>query len=140
MNDWELQDRREEMARREVGHTLIRPRLSRGLIVFFLFVILSVPLVQHVAEFRDHAAGERRSPLPQVYDVFSLLPAAMTASGDSGSPSGLLARIFMVNRHLLKEMKGFEEALDDQSIVGRWIRPKIQYVLTAWLGAGNEKA
>lgn len=140
MSDWELQERREEMARREVGHTLIRPALSRCLIVFFLFVILSVPLVQHVAEFRDHAAGERRSPLPQVYDVFSLLPAAMTVSGDSGSPSGLLSRIFMVNRHLLKEMKGFEEALDDQSIVGRWIRPKIQYVLTAWLGAGNEKA
>jgi alginate O-acetyltransferase complex protein AlgJ len=37
-------------------------------------------------------------------------------------------------------MKGFEEALDDQSVIGKWIRPKIQYVLTAWLGAGNEKA
>ena len=128
------------MARREVGRTLIRPALSWGLIVFFLFVILSVPLVQHVAEFSGHVVGERRSPLPQVYDVFSLLPAAMTVSGDSGSASGLLSRIFMVNRHLLKEMKRFEEALDDQSIVGKWIRPKIQYVLTAWLGAGNEKA
>jgi alginate O-acetyltransferase complex protein AlgJ len=37
-------------------------------------------------------------------------------------------------------MKGFEEALDDQSVIGKWIRPKIQYALTAWLGAGNEKA
>ena len=36
-------------------------------------------------------------------------------------------------------MKGFEEALDDQSVIGKWIRPKIQYVLTG-LGAGNEKA
>ena len=80
MSDWEFQDRREEMARREVGHTLIRPALSLGLIVFFLLVILSVPLVQHVAEFSDYAAGERRSPLPQAYDVFSLLPAALTAS------------------------------------------------------------
>ncbi len=79
MSDWEFQDRREEMARREVGHTLIRPALSLGLIVFFLLVILSVPLVQHVAEFSDYAAGKRRSPLPQAYDVFSLLPAAMTA-------------------------------------------------------------
>jgi alginate O-acetyltransferase complex protein AlgJ len=139
MSDWELQDRREEMARREVGHTLIRPALSRGLIILFLLIILSVPLVQHVTEFRDYAAGERRSPLPQVYDVFSLLPAAMTASGDSGS-SGAISRVFSVNRHLLKEMKGFEEALDDQSVIGKWIRPKVQYVLTAWLGAGNEKA
>jgi alginate O-acetyltransferase complex protein AlgJ len=45
-----------------------------------------------------------------------------------------------VNRHLLKEMKGYEETLDDQSVIGKTIRPKIQYVLTAWLGAGNEKA
>ena len=140
MSAWEFQERREEMARREVGHTLIRPFLSRGLMVFFLLVIFSVPLVQHVVEFRDYTAGKRRSPLPQVYNVFSLLPAAMTASGESGSASGLLSRIFTVNRRLLKEMKGFEEALDDQSLVGKWIRPKIQYVLTAWLGAGNEKA
>jgi alginate O-acetyltransferase complex protein AlgJ len=139
MSDWEFQDRREEMARREAGHTQIRPSLSRGLIAFFLVVILSVPLVQHVAEFRDHAAGERRSFLPQVYNVFSLLPAAMTAPGDSGS-SGVISRVFSVNRHLLKKMKGFEEALDDQSAIGKWIRPKIQYVLTVGLGAGNEKA
>jgi len=127
------------MARREVGHTSIGPALSRGLMVFFLFVILSVPLVQHIAEFREYTAGERRFPLPQVYDVFSLLPAALKASGDSGS-SGIVSRIFTVNRHLLKEMKGFEEALDDRSVVGKWIRPKIQYILTVWLGAGNEKA
>jgi alginate O-acetyltransferase complex protein AlgJ len=62
----------------------------------------------------------------------------MTASGDSG-PSGVVSRVFAVNRHLLKEMKGFEEALDDQSVIGKWIRPKIQYLLTG-LGAGNEKA
>lgn len=139
MSDWELQDRREEMARREVGRTSIHSALSWGIIILFLLVILSVPLVQHVAEFKDYAEGKRRSLLPQVYDLFSLLPDAMTASGDSGS-SGILSHIFAVNRHLLKEMKGFEETLDDRSVIGKWIRPKIQYILTAWLGAGNEKA
>jgi hypothetical protein len=139
MSDWEFQDRREEMARREAGHTLIRPALSRGLIAFFLIVILFVPLVQYIAELSDYAAGKRRSPLPQVYDVFSLLPVAMTLSGDSAS-SSVLSRVFMINRHLLKEMKGFEETLNDQSVIGKWIRPKIQYILTGWLGAGNEKA
>jgi alginate O-acetyltransferase complex protein AlgJ len=138
MSDWEFQDRREEMARREAGHTSIRPALSRGMIVFFLLVILLVPLVQHVSEFRDHAAGERRSLLPQVYDLFSLLPAVMKASDDSAS-SGVVSHVFAVNRHLLKEMKGFEETLDDRSVVGKWIRPKVQYLLTG-LGAGNEKA
>jgi hypothetical protein len=139
MSDWEHQERREEMARTEVGHTRISGSLSRGLIILFLLIILSVPLVQHISEFRDYAAGARRSLLPQVYDVFSLLPAALKAPGDTGS-SGFISRIFAVNRRLLKEMKGFEEALDDQAVIGKWIRPKIQYALTAWLGAGNEKA
>lgn len=138
MRDWELQERREEMAKREAGHTLIRPALSWGLIVLFLFVIFAVPVVQQVAEFRDPGAGERQRPLPQVYDLFTLLPAAMKASGDTGS-SGVFSRVFAVNRHLLREMKGFEEALDDRSVVGKWVRPRIQYLLTA-LGAGNEKA
>ncbi|MEW6332992.1 MAG: hypothetical protein AB1558_01865, partial [Thermodesulfobacteriota bacterium] len=138
MRDWELQERREEMAKREAGHTLIRPALSWGLIAFFLSVIFAVPVVQHVAELRDHTAGERRTPLPQVYDLFSLLPAAMKASGDTGS-SGVFSQVFTVNRHLLKEMKRFEETLDDRSVVGKWVRPRIQYLLTA-LGAGNEKA
>ncbi|MFH1080938.1 MAG: hypothetical protein V1766_11900 [Pseudomonadota bacterium] len=127
------------MARKEVGHTRIRPALSWGLIILFLLVILSVPLVQHISEFRDYAAGERRSLLPQVYDVFSLFFTVVKAPADSGS-SGIISRVFAMNRSLLKEIKGFEEALDDQSVVGKWIRSKIQYVLTAWLGAGNEKA
>lgn len=139
MSAWELQKQREEIARREVGHTRVRPAISWCLIILFLLVILSIPLFQHISEFRDYAARERRSILPQVYDVFSLFPAALKASGDSGS-SGILARVFVVNRFLLKGMKGFEEALDDHSVIGKWTRPKIQYVLTAWLGAGNEKA
>ena len=139
MSDWEHQERREEMARTEVGHTRISGSLSRGLVIVFLLIILSVPLFQHFSEFKDYAAGTRRSLLPQAYDVFSLLPATLKAPGDPGS-SGIISRIFAVNRRLLKEIKGFEEALDDQSVVGKWIRPKIQYVLTVWLGAGNEKA
>jgi alginate O-acetyltransferase complex protein AlgJ len=139
MGDWDFQERREEMARREVGHTRIRPALSRILISLFLLIILSVPLAQHVAEIRGYAAGERRSLLPQAYNVFSLLPAALKTPADSGT-SGILSRVFTVNRRLLKEMKAFEEALDDQSVVGKWIRPPMQYILTAWLGAGNEKA
>jgi len=138
MSDWKLQEQREEMARREVGHTQIRPGLSWGLILLFLSVLLSVPLVQHISELREYGAGKRRSPLPQVYDVFSLLPAAVRAAGDSGS-SGIVSHVFSVNRRLLKEMKGFEEALDDQSVIGKWVRPKLQSVLTG-LGAGNEKA
>jgi len=139
MGDWGFQDRREEMARREVGYTLINSRVARSLVLLFLLIVLSVPLVEHVSALREYTAGERRTPLPYAYEVFSLLPTALKASADEGSP-GISSRVFSVNRYLLKEMKGYEEALDDQSVIGKWIRPKIQYVLTAWLGAGNEKA
>ncbi len=138
MSDWKHQELREETARREAGHTRIHPTLSRIMIALFLIVILTVPAVQHIADFRSFAAGERRSPLPQAWDVFSLLPTAMKASGASGS--SWIENIFTVNRHLLKEMKKYEETLDDRSAIGKWLRPRIQYVLTAWLGAGNEKA
>jgi len=139
MSDWKLQEQREELARREVGNTRIDPALSWILIILFLLIILSVPLAQHVSEIRDHVSGKKRFPLPQVYDVFSLLPTALEVTSNSES-SGIISRVFMVNRHLLKEMKGLEETLDDQSVIGKWIRPKIQFILTAWFGAGNEKA
>jgi alginate O-acetyltransferase complex protein AlgJ len=139
MSDWEFQKRREEMARKEVGYTLISNALSRILIILFLLIIFSVSIVQQVSEFNNYIAGKSRSLLPQVYDVFSLLPLALKKSADTES-SGIISRIFEVNRNLLKEIKGFEEKLDDQSVIGKWIRPKVQYVLTAWLGAGNEKA
>lgn len=138
MSDWKHQELREEMARREVGHTRIASSLSRVIIALFLIVILSVPAVQHISDFRSFLSGDRRSPLPQAWDVFSLLPAAMQASGTAG-PSWI-ENVFTVNRNLLKEMKKYEETLDDQSVIGKWLRPRIQYVLTAWLGAGNEKA
>ena len=138
MSDWKHQELREEMARREVGHTRVRPSLSRVMITLFLAVILSVPAVQHIAEIRGYFAGERRSPLPQAWDVFSLLPAAVKASGGGGTT--WIESVFTANRRLLKEMKKYEEALDDLSVIGKWVRPRVQYILTAWLGAGNEKA
>ncbi len=139
MGDWDFQDRREEMARREVGHTRIRPALSRSLVPLFLLIILSVPVVEHLSAFREYAAGERRMPLPHAYEIFSLLPTALKASADAGS-SGFISRVFTVNRYLLREMKGYEETLDDQSVIAKWLRPRIQHVLTGRLGAGNEKA
>ncbi|MCL2669805.1 MAG: hypothetical protein FWE89_03880, partial [Syntrophaceae bacterium] len=127
------------MARREVGYTQIRPIHSRILVLLFLVIIFSVPLIEHLAAFRDYVAGERRSPLPQAYEALTLLPEALKAQAVSET-SGLLPRVFAVNRILLKEMMEFEETLDDQSIAGKWLRPQVQSILTGWFGAGNEKA
>ena len=36
-------------------------------------------------------------------------------------------------------MSAFEAALEDQSVIGRALRPPTQRVLSGWLGAGNER-
>ncbi len=43
------------------------------------------------------------------------------------------------NRELLARMSAFEAALEDQSVIGRALRPPTQRVLSGWLGAGNER-
>jgi alginate O-acetyltransferase complex protein AlgJ len=43
------------------------------------------------------------------------------------------------NRRLLARLGAFEAALEDQSAIGRALRPPTQRVLSGWLGAGNER-
>jgi alginate O-acetyltransferase complex protein AlgJ len=48
-------------------------------------------------------------------------------------------RIVETNRALLARMEAFERRLDQNSIIGRTLRPHAQWLLTGWLGAGNER-
>jgi len=128
---------REEQAMAEIGHTTIRPRLARLLTVVFLGLIGAAPLVQQVADIRAYQAGRRASPLPQCYDIFrkpSGVAEALTRQRQS-----LFRRIVAANNSLMCAMHAYENSLEDSSLAGRAIRPSVQYVLTRWLGAGNEK-
>ena len=48
-------------------------------------------------------------------------------------------RIVSANRILLNGLSGFERALENESLIGRSLRPPAQLVMTGWLGAGNER-
>jgi alginate O-acetyltransferase complex protein AlgJ len=48
-------------------------------------------------------------------------------------------RVVAANRNVLARLNSFERALEDQSILGRSLRPRAQAVMTGWLGAGNER-
>ena len=122
----------------EIGHTTVRPVLARILTVIFLLCITIVPAVQQVADFRAYRAGRRSSPLPQCYDIFRKPPGvaeALTRTGVS-----LRQRIVEANRCLMRDMRAYENQLENDSVIGELIRAPTQYWLTRWLGMGNEKA
>jgi len=126
---------------REVGQTTIQPATAWVLVVVFLAVICAVPFIQQVYDVRLRLAEERgRTDAPRGLDcnILQRVPAAWTVLVHTpGSP---LARIFAANRQLLRDMHAYEDALEDESVAGQILRPPVQYVLSHWLGTGNEKA
>jgi len=128
---------REAQAMAEIGQTTIRPGLARLLTMVFLFAIGIVPLTQQVADIRDWQAGRRASPRPQCYDIFRNPPGVAPAIAQKGMP--LVRRVIAANRALMRAMRAYEEQLENDSVVDGWVRAPTQYILTRWLGAGNDK-
>jgi alginate O-acetyltransferase complex protein AlgJ len=79
----------------------------------------------------DAAAGSPWSRLRQI-------PAGVRATG--AEPAGAWGRTVSANRAVLAGLHEFEDALEDQSRLGRLLRPHAQRLLTGVLGAGNERA
>ena len=134
---------REAQALREAGQTNIRRATAWVLVAVFLAVICAVPLIQQIHDVRLHLAGERASAWPQCYAIFRRVPAAfavMVQTPESPLARSPMAQVFAANRQLLRDIHSFEDALEDDSVVSQKIRPPVQYVLSRWLGAGNEKA
>jgi hypothetical protein len=126
---------REEIALREVGHTDVTPRTARLLVILFLILVAIVPLVEWAGIRTRREQGEEPS-----WVLLQRLPrdvGARLASVPSGT--GLWARVVAGNRRVLETLGTFEDALEDESAIGRSLRPPAQYALTRWLGAGNER-
>jgi hypothetical protein len=115
---------REEQAMREVGRTQVRPAVARGLTGAFLSLLLSVAAL----EIRRDVASGSGAPWPD-------LAAAPAQAWQNASGSGALA----VNRLLLAMMNAFEDALEERSAVAERALPRVQWVTTRLLGAGNEQ-
>ncbi|MBU0679482.1 MAG: hypothetical protein KJ626_15385 [Verrucomicrobia bacterium] len=128
MKKTDIQLNRESQADREVGHTTIAPSTAWFLTLAFLAVISSVPAIQIASEF----------PHPRCCSILREIRPAVSALIQTGEP--LHRRIMEANRHLLAAMNKYEDALEDDSVTGQMIRPRIQYALSRWLGAGNEQA
>lgn len=126
---------REDVARREVGHTEIAPWLARVMVAWFLAALAILPAV----DLAGVAAGDASAP--SAWARLSRLPGEMATAAARVPESASLFwdRIVPANRAVLAAFGDFESALEDQSAVGRRLRPPAQLLLTGRIGAGNER-
>ncbi len=130
------QESREAEAFREVGYTTVSRAGVWALVVGFFLLIFAVPVHQLVMQWRsaraDGKAFESASWVP-----FRALPQQIAALRDrSASRSEWL---WLANRELQRAMHAFEDALEDESVLGKWVRPKVQSVMSQHLGVGTEQ-
>jgi len=126
---------REEIAQIEVGQTTVGPLTVRVLLVFFLTAIFSVPIVEWFGSRAARGRGDTTAwaHLTSVPEQIR----AQLAGADEGH--GLWRRTVLSNRAVLAGMSGFERALENDSLLGKTLRPPAQWLMTGWLGAGNER-
>lgn len=122
---------REEQAQIEVGQTEISLKLSWTLIVFFVAVIVFVPLIQGIYQMSD------RQSL-QGFDTFRSL-AVLFRDNDDKPVRSILDKIINKNELLLGSIKDYETALEDNSLLRKSFLPPIQSLFISGLGIGNEK-
>ena len=115
---------REAIAMAEIGRTNVTRATARVLTALFLAAVMLVPL----AEWR--AVAERTRDL--VLDRAAMLAAAPPASG-------AWPRLLWRNRIVLEGLSAFERVLEDESLIGRTLRPRAQTMMTRWLSVGNER-
>jgi alginate O-acetyltransferase complex protein AlgJ len=128
---------REEIAKIEIGHTTVSPSVARALTAFFLICITLVPLVEIVVP-RFAASGA----MPTVWSKLAAIPneisVAIQGEASRGN-TGLWRRALAANRATMSGLTAFENALEDESVLGRTLRPPAQQILSGRLGAGNER-
>ncbi|MGB2615487.1 MAG: hypothetical protein WBE06_12375, partial [Phycisphaerae bacterium] len=138
MPDRKYRYEREDVAKEEVGRTDIGRPARWLLVMAFVALIAAVPALQHLSEVRAYLAGRRDSPLPQAYDMLHGPARAWDAAREE--KRGLAYEFYTANAVLLREINAYEDALEDQSVLGHALRPPAQLFLASWLGAGNEEA
>ncbi|HEX4959661.1 MAG TPA: hypothetical protein VF173_02395 [Thermoanaerobaculia bacterium] len=110
---------RERIAKIEIGHTDVSPALAWVLVLLFLAVIATVPLV-------DVVTGRNRQT--------GVTAESLAAVGPVIRQEGWIAGSYA----LLRQMHQLEDGLERKSWLGAALLPRTQRVLTA-LGVGNEK-
>jgi hypothetical protein len=130
---------REEIAKIEIGHTTVTPAVARGLTAFFLVVLVAVPAYEFTTSRRSSADQATTT----AWSTLAELPQQVSLAADNEIARGMRSlwrRVVAANNAIMSALVAFENGLEDQSSLGRALRPHAQRILTAWAGAGNEQA
>jgi hypothetical protein len=126
---------REEVARVELGQTTIARSTVWLLVLFFLALIAVVPMIEWSGVRALRARG-----IETAWSHLTSLPQRLRSHVVSiAASAGLWERIVSTNRVVLGALSGFENGLEDESVLGRSLRPPAQLAMTRWFGAGNER-
>jgi alginate O-acetyltransferase complex protein AlgJ len=120
---------REEEAELALTRTVFTPGTARLLVALFLVTIVSVPIIQFVAEVRAPRADGGMA----MFDVFQALPSAEKVKAVRG-----LRDVWNLLPHAA-DLKKAEEALESDSVVSQWLLPPVQSLLVGKLRAANEQ-
>ncbi len=129
---------REEVARRDLGHTTIAASTTRLLLAVFLTAIVAAPLLE-VAFARVRARTGSASAWSHLQQIPSQLRSHLELPPSEGDQPGFWQRFRSTNRIVLAGLSEFERGLENESTIGRALRPRVQALMAGWLGAGNER-
>ena len=120
---------REEEAELALKNSTFAGGARLVLIVLFLVTILSVPTIQCAFELRAPRNGARLA----TFNIYKAYPAWEKLREVRGPRDlwRLLPRA--------AELKAAEKELETESVVSEWLLPRVQSILSAKLGAGNEQ-
>ena len=125
---------REKAAIAEIAHTHASALTVGVLLVFFLFAVAIVPIAELIAV--RLSAGEG---LAVAWSHLSGIPRAIREADAGLEGPSTWDRILSANRIVLLRLTDFERALENESLLAGLLRPSTQFMLTRWLGAGNER-
>lgn len=114
---------REEQAKIEIGHTKISSKITLVLMLFFLLIIILVPLIHFISR-----GLEKRGS--------SLTYERAWAPGEENFLKSIQSR----NAALMQKMKAFEERLEENSPLSRNLIGPVQTLFLRIFHLGNEKA
>lgn len=129
---------REDVARRDLGHTAVAPSTVRILMAVFLMMIGMVPIAE-LAVVRTRSGDGNATAWSHLAELPGKIRSHLDLARTQAENSGLWQLIVSTNRIVLAGLSGFERTLEDESLIGRSLRPPAQVVMTGWLGAGNER-
>ena len=129
---------REELAEIEVGNTAISRPTSIAMVAGFILTIVGVPFAQHAIEIRAGFLESGSWVWPKAYEIFDTPRRAWLELRDPVNGS-LVRRLQAANGQLMRGLKSYEDALEDDSFIALSALPHAQALTAEFLGLGNEQ-